>query len=176
MKAAGATGIKSDTPLTDAKMRGGCYASDLMEHARGLERKLSKSEKIIQQLSDSNRVLMQDVKCYREDAEKSLGSVSRRKLPIQLERSLSTNEPDNYSCKIIRPRSTKNNSVSNPKHYTTHSSGIECIQVTQHMNFCLGNAIKYIWRCDDKNDAIEDLEKAIWYINQEIKRRQSCKK
>ena len=39
------------------------------------------------------------------------------------------------------------------------------------MGFCLGNAVKYIWRADLKNDAIEDLEKAAWYLNQEIKRR-----
>jgi hypothetical protein len=39
------------------------------------------------------------------------------------------------------------------------------------MNFCLGNAIKYIWRADLKNDSVEDLKKAIWYINREIERR-----
>lgn len=64
--------------------------------------------------------------------------------------------------------------VNHPKHYTNHPSGIECIQVTEHMDFCLGNAVKYIWRADLKNDAIEDLEKAIWYINREIQRRKKC--
>lgn len=64
-----------------------------------------------------------------------------------------------------------NDPVHNPKHYTNHPSGIECIQVTEHMGFCLGNAIKYLWRADLKNDAIEDMEKAIWYINREIERR-----
>jgi hypothetical protein len=39
------------------------------------------------------------------------------------------------------------------------------------MGFCLGNAIKYIWRADLKNDAIEDLEKAKWYIERELKKR-----
>jgi hypothetical protein len=61
--------------------------------------------------------------------------------------------------------------VINPKHYNSHPSGIEVIQITEHMNFCLGNAIKYILRCDYKNNAIEDLEKAAWYINREIERR-----
>jgi hypothetical protein len=61
--------------------------------------------------------------------------------------------------------------VNHPKHYTKHPSGVECIQITEHMNFCLGNAIKYIWRADLKNDSIEDLKKAIWYINREIERR-----
>lgn len=61
--------------------------------------------------------------------------------------------------------------VNQPPHYTDHPSGIECIQVTEHMGFNLGNAIKYIWRCDLKKDAIEDLKKAKWYIDREIDRR-----
>ena len=60
--------------------------------------------------------------------------------------------------------------VTNPKHYKEHPSGVECIQVTEHMNFCLGNAIKYIWRVGLKGDAVSDLEKAAWYINREIER------
>jgi hypothetical protein len=65
-----------------------------------------------------------------------------------------------------------NDSIHKPKHYTEHPSGIECIQVTEHMGFNLGNAIKYIWRCDLKKDAIEDLKKAKWYIDREINRRE----
>lgn len=60
--------------------------------------------------------------------------------------------------------------VNHPPHYT-QVPGIEAIQVTQHFNFNLGNAIKYVWRCDEKGRPIEDLEKAIWYLNAEIKRR-----
>ena len=60
--------------------------------------------------------------------------------------------------------------VNHPQHYTSHPSGIECIQVVEHMGFCLGNAIKYIWRADMKN-GIEDLEKAVWYLNREIEKR-----
>ena len=62
------------------------------------------------------------------------------------------------------PQTSSNDPVNHPKHYTDHPSGIECIQITEHMGFCLGNAIKYIWRADLKNDAIEDLKKAVWYI------------
>lgn len=58
----------------------------------------------------------------------------------------------------------------NPPHYQNHPSGVECIQITEHMNFCLGNAIKYIWRAGLKNNAIEDLRKARWYIDREIAR------
>jgi len=45
---------------------------------------------------------------------------------------------------------------------------VECIQITRHMNFCLGNAMKYIWRAGLKGDAVEDLRKAVFYIQQEI--------
>lgn len=60
--------------------------------------------------------------------------------------------------------------VNNPVHYTDHPSGIECIQVTEHMNFNLGNAIKYIWRAALKGKQLEDLKKAMWYINREVER------
>jgi len=61
--------------------------------------------------------------------------------------------------------------INHPPHYTAHPSGVECIQITETMNFCLGNAIKYIWRADLKHNAIEDLKKAVWYVNKEIERR-----
>lgn len=64
-----------------------------------------------------------------------------------------------------------NDVVNHPKHYTNHPSGVECIQITEHMNFNLGNALKYIWRADLKNDAVEDLKKAEWYIKRELLRR-----
>lgn len=63
--------------------------------------------------------------------------------------------------------------VNHPSHYTGHPSGIECIQITEHMNFCLGNALKYIWRADLKHDALEDLKKAKWYIEREIAKREA---
>jgi hypothetical protein len=61
--------------------------------------------------------------------------------------------------------------VNHPPHYGTHPSGIECIDVVEHLNFCLGNAIKYIWRCEDKGNPVEDLKKARWYLDREIERR-----
>lgn len=68
-----------------------------------------------------------------------------------------------------------NDPVNHPTHYVSHPSGIECIQITEHMGFNLGNAIKYVWRADLKNDAIEDLEKAVWYIQREISKRETFK-
>lgn len=66
--------------------------------------------------------------------------------------------------------------VNHPEHYTSHPSGIECIQITQFYDFCIGNAIKYLWRCGLKHEEgmsniekmIEDLKKAVWYINKKI--------
>jgi hypothetical protein len=63
-----------------------------------------------------------------------------------------------------------NDPVNHPSHYTAHPSGIECIQITEHQNFCLGNAIKYIWRAGKKTDYLEDLKKARWYLDREIQR------
>ena len=63
-----------------------------------------------------------------------------------------------------------NDPVNHPKHYTSHPSGVECIEVTEHFNFNKGNAIKYIWRSSDKGKEVEDLRKARWYIDREIAR------
>ena len=60
--------------------------------------------------------------------------------------------------------------INHPKHYTLHPSGVECIQVVEHMSFNLGNAVKYIWRADHKSNTVEDLQKAQWYIKREIER------
>ena len=60
--------------------------------------------------------------------------------------------------------------VNHPKHYVSHPSGVECIEITEHMNFNLGNAIKYIWRASLKGKEIEDLRKARWYVDREIQR------
>lgn len=61
--------------------------------------------------------------------------------------------------------------INHPAHYKGHPSGVECIQITEHMNFCLGNAVKYIWRAGLKNESpVEDLQKARWYIDRELQR------
>lgn len=74
-----------------------------------------------------------------------------------------------------RPTKTKaHDPVNHPSHYTSHPSGIECIEVTRWMNFNIGNAIKYLWRAALKG-GIEDMQKAIWYINDEIERVKNAK-
>lgn len=62
----------------------------------------------------------------------------------------------------------KNDPVNHPAHYTSHPSGVECIQVTEHMSFNLGNVVKYLWRADEKGAPLQDLEKARWYLDREI--------
>lgn len=66
--------------------------------------------------------------------------------------------------------------VNNPKHYNSIpakcsncNKSIECIDVVRHLDFNIGNAMKYLWRFKQKGGA-EDLRKAAWYIKDEISR------
>lgn len=74
------------------------------------------------------------------------------------------------------PRQDGEDPVNHPSHYTSSPAscecgrGIECIEITEHMNFCVGNAVKYLWRAGLKGDGIEDLRKAAWYVQREIDR------
>lgn len=56
----------------------------------------------------------------------------------------------------------------NPQHYKSHPSGIECIDITRHLSFNRGNAIKYLWRCGKKDESNQELRKAIWYLKDEL--------
>lgn len=62
--------------------------------------------------------------------------------------------------------------VNHPKHYNSHPSGVECITIARHMNFNLGNVLKYIWRADHKGATLEDLKKARFYLDDEIAMRE----
>lgn len=62
--------------------------------------------------------------------------------------------------------------VDHPPHYTASPSGVECIDVVEHMPFNVGNAVKYLWRAGLKGDELEDLKKARWYVDREIQRRE----
>lgn len=63
---------------------------------------------------------------------------------------------------------SKPDMVNHPPHYNAHPRGIETIDFIEHMDFCLGNAIKYIARSEHKGNQIQDLQKAIWYLNRKI--------
>lgn len=72
--------------------------------------------------------------------------------------------------------SEENDPVNHPVHYTSHPSGVECIDIAKWYDFCIGNTIKYIWRAGLKKSAVlsnrekelEDLKKARWYLDKEI--------
>lgn len=78
------------------------------------------------------------------------------------------------------PPAPTHDPVNHPDHYCEHPSGVECIQITEHMNFNCGNAMKYIWRhglkgkdlsgCEEQAQMVQDLEKAVWYLHREIDR------
>jgi hypothetical protein len=61
--------------------------------------------------------------------------------------------------------------INNPPHYTSHPSGVECVEIAEGFSFNIGNAIKYLWRADEKGAPLDDLKKAGWYIEREIARR-----
>lgn len=77
---------------------------------------------------------------------------------------------------LLIDMTNKEDRVNHPNHYTSHPSLVECITITRHYNFCIGNAIKYLWRqglkkessINDIDKQIEDCEKAIWYIQDHI--------
>lgn len=72
-----------------------------------------------------------------------------------------------------RQNINRHDPVNHPKHYTSHPSGVECIEITRHMSFSLGNVVKYVWRAGLKDTEItdkelEDLKKAMWYLQDAI--------
>jgi hypothetical protein len=83
-----------------------------------------------------------------------------------------------FSWRILKMSKEKEDVVNHPKHYTSHPSGVECITVVEYLTYNIGNAIKYLWRSPMKHKGtststeIQDLQKAIWYINREIERLQ----
>jgi hypothetical protein len=100
------------------------------------------------------------------------GSISVSWVPPQVQQDI--NEIAKRSREVLQELpyiGAHHDPVNAPKHYMSHPSGVECIQITEHMGFNLGNAVKYIWRADLKHDAIEDLKKAAWYLEREIKKR-----
>ena len=59
-------------------------------------------------------------------------------------------------------------SVHHPKHYTSDDCGVEAIEITSLLPACISNAVKYVWRCGKKDEDLQELKKALWYINYSI--------
>lgn len=63
---------------------------------------------------------------------------------------------------------TTHDAVNHPRHYTSHPSGVEVIELTRHLPFDIGNAVKYVLRRGKKGAPEEDLRKALWYLDDAI--------
>jgi len=97
--------------------------------------------------------------CYYEDDEPWIADGSEGYTSVtETKGPLETKPPDSGSA------------VDHPKHYNSHPSGIEAIEICRHMDFNLGNVVKYLFRAGHKDTMLEDLKKAQFYINDEIKR------
>lgn len=70
-------------------------------------------------------------------------------------------------CVIKTEVEVDHDPVDHPRHYVNHPSGLECIEITRHLPFDIGNAVKYVWRADLKNGH-EDYRKALWYLDDAI--------
>lgn len=83
-----------------------------------------------------------------------------------------TGEEVIYERDLTPPADDEPELVNHPKHYNSHPSGIECIEIIRHMTFNAGSVIKYLWRngLKDANPPLQELRKAAWYLNDEIER------
>jgi hypothetical protein len=76
----------------------------------------------------------------------------------------------------LAPAEVVQDEINHPSHYTWLPNGLEVIDITEHLNFSLGNAVKYVLRANHKHDEpLTDLRKAAWYINREIERLENVK-
>lgn len=121
---------------------------------------------------DKDKGIMFTRPVYRPLVE-DLPSIKHRDLVKNLTDIFRADEDLNESF-INKKDTTLVSNINHPKHYNLHPSGVECIEIVRHHNFNIGNAIKYLWRMGlkDSDTLIEDLKKAIWYLNDELKRLQ----
>ena len=107
----------------------------------------------------------EDVLARQEKATSSLGNLMGEMYSIAADttRAFDRSKAGVKHDEIFDP-------ITRPEHYAVHPSGVECITVTEQMNFCVGNAIKYLWRAGLKGSHLEDLKKARWYVDREIAR------
>lgn len=84
--------------------------------------------------------------------------------PSKEERKIDCPFPQGHAA--VKPEKDK----INPDHYKSSKSGVECIEVTEWMFFCVGNAVKYLWRLGQKDDSVQELRKAEWYITRQLDR------
>jgi len=123
-----------------------------------------------QDLAHASGLSVETIRSYESD-ELSYVTEEARRLAKALDVPLDVLfYPDKFEEYYESPPT--NDDVNHPLHYRSHPSGVECIQITEHHNFNVGNAIKYLWRAGlkDNTPSEKDLKKAVWYIQREIER------
>lgn len=94
---------------------------------------------------------------------------------------MSKNNKAKKTFSAVVPQKKVDSRVEHPSYYNAHPSGVECIDIVRHYNFNVGNVIKYLWRhglkreegMNNKAKALEDLRKARFYLDDEIKKMES---
>ena len=134
-----------------------------------------------------NELIKEAEKIYKQIDKAQVHLINARLNNNEEENKLAISEIETAMCDAMQllkcfidrnDKEQKADNVNHPAHYNSHPSGIECIEIARHHNFNIGNSIKYLWRAglkseegmEDTDKKVEDLKKAIWYINDEIKR------
>lgn len=134
-----------------------------------------------------NELIKESEKIYKQIDKAQVHLINARLNNNEEENKLAIAEMETTMCDVMqllkclidrKDKEQKTDNVNHPAHYNSHPSGIECIVIARHHNFNVGNAIKYLWRAglkseegiEDADKQVEDLKKAIWYIDDEIKR------
>ncbi|MEU8948759.1 DUF3310 domain-containing protein [Streptomyces sp. NPDC048489] len=105
------------------------------------------------------------------DREGEIVDVADTNYPYPYEVQFDSGHTLCFSAEELTPlvNLVKSDPVNHPAHYTWLPNGVEVIDITKHFSFTLGNALKYIMRAGHKENALEDLKKAAWYLAHEIK-------
>ena len=134
-----------------------------------------------------NELIKETEKLYKQIDKAQVHLINARLNNNEEENKLAISEIETAMCDAMQllkcfidcnDKEQKTDNVNHPAHYNSHPSGIECIEIARHHNFNIGNTIKYLWRAglksedgvEDAYKQVEDLNKAIWYIQDEIKR------
>ena len=134
-----------------------------------------------------NELIKESEKIYKQIDKAQVHLINARLNNNEEENKLAISEIETAMCDVMQllkcfidcnDKEQKTDNVNHPAHYNSHPSGIECIEIARHHNFNIGNAIKYLWRAglkheegmEDADKQVEDLRKAIFYINDEIER------
>lgn len=98
-------------------------------------------------------------------------SQCRCTFPNKTVKKVSCNMPDKHQALAEKAEEvSKVSDPINPSHYKASASGVECIEVTRDLSFNLGNVVKYLWRLGQKDDSLQEIQKAQWYLRDEIRR------